>query len=162
MWLRRKRRFNRRNHYFGAETQHSSLRRKCQPHTAHKGKVRSLRETSSHRCNTKGSSMPQLPPLEISGLHSIKGSNKDRTLFHGSNKRIDIISAGSWITDNLDVATDFAKAKSDRKGGSPHIMTIQVEDTDIDWDFASIASGIDDLRGTLLKCIPIKTYIQLS
>jgi hypothetical protein len=70
-------------------------------------------------------------------------------VFHGSNRKLSELDAGSWITNDLDTAWTFAQKKTADLGGEATVMTFEAADHDVTWDIASLVCGIEDERGTL-------------
>ncbi len=69
------------------------------------------------------------------------------TVYHGSNQSLSVLRAGSWVTDDYEVALSFAKEKTQNSSGTPIVYRLQVDESDVDWDIISMASGIHDERG---------------
>lgn len=83
-------------------------------------------------------------------------------VYHGSNHEIPELAAGSWITADIDVAWHFAAEKSVAQGGEPTVMSLEVDDLDVDWDMISMAAGVDDERGTLTISLSASTVPQVE
>jgi hypothetical protein len=80
--------------------------------------------------------------------------------YHGSNRELRELDAGSWITDDPDAALDFAMEKVAEMGGVPVVMVMEVDDGDVEWDVISMAAGIEDERGILLRSLPATLFPQ--
>lgn len=82
------------------------------------------------------------------------------TLFHGTNRNLELLHAGSWVTEDSLVAFEFAEAKTAQEGGTPIIYAVELE-TPIAWDFIGMVTGVDDMRGTTLEDAAV-TVIPMS
>jgi len=80
-------------------------------------------------------------------------------VYHGSDRKLSRISAGSWVTDDLETAHAFASQKASSTGGAPTVHSLEIIEEHVEWDIVSNAAGIDDARGTLLRDHPVSEIV---
>ena len=68
---------------------------------------------------------------------------------HGTNAEYGVLAKGSWVTQDKAVAAEFAREKAGQEGGQPCILTLEIDELEIDWDVAAQVSGVHDSRGTI-------------
>lgn len=83
-------------------------------------------------------------------------------VYHGSNQESAELTAGSWITTDLDTAWHFALLKVSEQNGEAVVLAVEISDDDVDWDVLSMAAGVEDERGVLIKPVAAVAIPRVS
>jgi hypothetical protein len=76
-------------------------------------------------------------------------------VYHGSNRELEELNAGSWVTDDVNAAWEFAHDKTAEKGGTATVLALEVGEDDVEWDVIAMAAGVEDERGVLKHAMPV-------